>query len=76
MIRLVSFLFVLLSFVACNKPEVRVNLLTNNSEEVQFQLKKGDIVNLYSTIDMEYKEKPLFVYHCQFYFEDSLLFEG
>jgi hypothetical protein len=76
MIKLISFLFILLSFISCNRPDVKVNLLTNNSKEIQFQLEKGDVVNLYSNIDIEYKEKPLFVYHCQFYFEDSLLFEG
>lgn len=72
-----TFIFlVFLSFFSCNEPVIRVDLLTNNSNEIHFQLEKRDVVNLYSDIDFEYTKKPLVVIHCQFYFKDCLLFEG
>ena len=66
-------IFILIS--SCKK-EVRVDLLSENGKEVFFNLEKDEIVNLYTEINITYKEKPLFVYHCSFKQDDLLMFEG
>ncbi len=62
--------------ISCEKEIGRIDLLKNNSEEIGFKLQKGDVINLYTDIDIEYKEKPLFVYECEFYYDEKILFKG
>lgn len=68
----------LLSFfiVSCEKEIGSVDLLKNNGQEIVFLLEEGDVVSFYTEMDIEYKEKPLFVYECEAYHGGFLLFKG
>ena len=56
-----------LLFFSCENEIGRVDLLKNNAEEVQFELQEGDVISLYTEIDIEYIKKPLFVYQFEFF---------
>ncbi len=72
------FLLLVVAFVliSCDGELVRVDLLKENSKEVFFDLEAEEVVDLYVDIDISFKEKPLFVYHCEFNQDSVLLFEG
>ena len=65
-----------LMLVSCEQEIGRLNLLDSNSAEITFELEKDRVVNLYTTMDIEYKEKPLFVYDFEFYKGEKYLLKG
>jgi hypothetical protein len=69
-------LFVFVGLISCGKEDVRMDFLKKDSQAIQFQLEKGDVVNIYSEIDIQFNERPLFVYDFKFYCGDSLMYEG
>ena len=64
------------TLLSCEQEVYRVDLLQNNSKEIFFKLEKEEVINLYADIDIEYKEKPSFIYHCEFNQGGGMLFEG
>jgi len=73
-----AFLLFLIPFVlmSCDRELSRVDLLNENAKEVFFNLDAEEIVELYVDIDIEFKQEPLFVYHCELNQNGILLFEG
>ncbi|PCI96391.1 MAG: hypothetical protein COB15_10245 [Flavobacteriales bacterium] len=65
-----------LLFFSCENEIGRVDLLKNNAEEVQFELQEGDVISLYTEIDIEYIKKPLFVYQFEFFKDGYPLYSG
>jgi len=61
---------------SCEQEIARVDLINDNSKEIVFELKKDETINFYTEMNIEYKEKPLFVFNCEAYYENSQLFQG
>jgi hypothetical protein len=74
--RCLSFLLFIVLLNSCGEKEHRIDLLTENGKEIIFELAAEEVVNLYAEIEIEYKVKPDFVYHCSFRKDDVLMFEG
>jgi hypothetical protein len=74
--KIILFLVVLICFIACGNKTVSVDLLTENGKEIYFELAKQEVVNMYAEIEIEYKVKPLFIFHCSFYKDSVFLVEG
>jgi len=64
-------------FFSCSQQEsIRVDLLQNDQKKVAFELEFGEEVNFYADIDIEYKEEPVLVYHCDLLFNGESLYNG
>lgn len=61
---------------SCEEEIGRLDLTQNNTGEIQFELEKDREVKFWTNIDIEYKEKPLFVYDFEFYKGDEYLLKG
>ncbi len=72
------FLLLFTSFFlfSCDQEIGRVDLISSNSKELVFDLKKDETVSFYAEMDIEYKEKPLFVFNCEAYYNNNQLFVG
>ena len=75
-ITILSAIIISIIITSCEQEIGRLDLTKNNPAEIQFRLKKGEEVKLWTDIDITYKEKPLFVYDCEFYKGDEFLFKG
>ena len=62
--------------ISCDRELTRIDLLKENSKEVFFDLEAEEVIDLYVDIDIFFKQKPLFVYHCELKEDGVLLFEG
>lgn len=69
-------ILILLTLISCEQEIGRVDLINDNSKEIFFLLAADDEVSFYADIDIQYKEKPLFVYECEAYQGGLLLFKG
>ena len=76
MLRVGALFILAVCLFSCQEEIARVDLLKNNSEEIFFTLAKGEVVDLYADMDIEYKVKPLFVFDCEFYQGGFVLFKG
>ncbi len=74
--RIIIAIIIGLLFVSCENEVGRIDLLKNNPADFEIELKKGETLNLYTDMDIEYREKPQFVYDCEFYLGDVYLFKG
>ena len=52
---------------SCEKEIGRLDLTNNHTGQIQFELEKDREVKFWTNIDIEYVEKPLFVYDFEFY---------
>jgi len=62
--------------ISCEKEIGRIDIDKNNPTKISFSLKKDREVKFFTDIDIEYKEKPLFVYDFEFYKGDEFLMKG
>ena len=74
--RSLPFLLFIILLSSCGEKEHRIDLLTENGKEIVFELNAEEVVELYAEIEMSYKVKPNFVYHCSFSKDNVLMFEG
>jgi hypothetical protein len=74
--RFVALILLIFILQSCQEEIARVDLLRNNPTTINFNLQKGEEVKLFADMDIEFVENPLFVFDCEFYFEDKFLFKG
>lgn len=61
---------------SCDEEIGRLDLTKNNTGEIEFELEKDREVKIWTDMDIEYKEKPLFVYDFEFYRGEEFLLKG
>ena len=71
---LIGFLSILL--FSCEEEIGKIDLTKKNSGEIKFELEKDREVKFWTNIDIEYVEKPLFVYDFEFYKGEEYLLKG
>ena len=74
----VSYPFILISFllISCEEEIGRLDLTHKNLGELSFELEKHQEVKIWTNMDIEYQEKPLFVYDFEFYKGKEFLLKG
>ena len=70
---IIVFAFVL---VSCEQEIGRIDFTKSDTSTIEFDLEKDREVKFWTAIDIEYKEKPLFVYDFEFYKGDEYLLKG
>ena len=74
--RRVFFILISILLFSCEEEIGRLDLIQNKTVEIEFELEKDREVRFWTNIDIEYKEKPLFVYDFEFYKGDEYLLKG
>ncbi|MBL4593884.1 MAG: hypothetical protein JKX68_08725 [Flavobacteriales bacterium] len=69
-------LLVSILLFSCEKEIGRIDLTQNDTVIIEFDLEKDREVKFWTNLDIEYKEKPLFVYDFEFYKGDEYLLKG
>jgi len=65
-----------LFLISCENEIGRMNLEETNNQSITFELKKDKEVSIWTEIDIEYKNEPLFVYDFEFYKGEEFLMKG
>ena len=65
-----------LLLLACEEEIGRLDLRSHNTEEIVFDLEKDREVKFWTEIDIEYREKPLFVYDFEFFKGEEFMLKG
>ncbi len=65
-----------LLLISCSQEVGRVDLLQDNGKTIEFKLEAGETIELYTEMDIEYLDQPLFVYQCEFFKDNEPLFSG
>lgn len=72
-----SLIFIIaILFFSCENEIGRIDFTNKDKGEIQFDLEKDREVKIWTEIDIEYIEKPLFVYDFEFYKGDEFLLKG
>lgn len=72
----VSFILISFLLISCEEEIGRLDLTQKNSGELSFDLEKHREVKIWTNMDIEYQEKPLFVYDFEFYKGKEFLLKG
>ncbi len=71
-----TLLLIPLLLISCEQEIGRLDLTQKNSGEISFDLEKHREVKIWTRMDIEYLEKPLFVFDFEFYKGQEFLLKG
>ena len=74
-----NFLLILVTslfLLSCEKEIGKIDLTETHTAEITFELEKDREVKFWTNMDVEYKNKPLFVYDFEFYKGEEYLLKG